>query len=110
MEHFIKAFTYSCAGFQALLRERAFRQELFLLAFFFSVTALARGVAALLDVLPWGLLVLVVEALNTAVEKTVDLCTTQIHPLAKIAKDTASFACGTAIMAFLLTCLREFVK
>ncbi len=37
-------------------------------------------------------LTLVVELLNTAIESTVDLVTKDFHPLAKIAKDTASAA------------------
>ena len=37
-------------------------------------------------------LTLVIELLNTAIENTVDLVTTEFHPLAKIAKDTASAA------------------
>lgn len=37
-------------------------------------------------------LVLVTEMLNTAVEATVDLCTGNFHPLAKIAKDVAAGA------------------
>ena len=36
--------------------------------------------------------VLAVELLNTAIESTVDLVTKEFHPLAKIAKDTASAA------------------
>ena len=32
------------------------------------------------------------EMINTAIEATIDLKTTKIHPLAKIAKDTASSA------------------
>ena len=32
------------------------------------------------------------EMVNTAVEKTVDLATTDIHPFAKIAKDVAAGA------------------
>lgn len=38
------------------------------------------------------------EMLNSAIEATVDLVTTEIHPLAKIAKDTASSA--TLILCF----------
>ncbi len=37
-------------------------------------------------------LTLVVELLNTAIESTVDLVTKDFHPLAKVAKDTASAA------------------
>ncbi len=37
-------------------------------------------------------LVLVLEALNSAIEATVDLVTSEYHPLAKIAKDVAAGA------------------
>lgn len=37
-------------------------------------------------------LTLVIELLNTAIESTVDLVTKEFHPLAKVAKDTASAA------------------
>lgn len=37
-------------------------------------------------------LTLVVELINTAIESTVDLVTKEFHPLAKVAKDTASSA------------------
>jgi diacylglycerol kinase len=37
-------------------------------------------------------LVLTLEALNTAIEATVDLVTSDFHPLAKIAKDLAAGA------------------
>ncbi len=37
-------------------------------------------------------LTLVVELINTAIENTVDLVVKEFHPLAKIAKDTASAA------------------
>ncbi len=51
-----------------------------------------------ISALEWGLLgltvamVLALEAVNTAVEAVVDLVSPQIHPLAKIAKDTAAGA------------------
>ena len=42
------------------------------------------------------------EMINTSIEATIDLVTTEIHPLAKIAKDTASSAtlllCITAVI------------
>ena len=37
-------------------------------------------------------LTLVVELINTSIESTVDLVTKEFHPLAKVAKDTASAA------------------
>lgn len=47
-----------------------------------------------------------VELINTAIEATVDLVTTEIHPLAKIAKDTASASVGLfSVMAFIAFCI-----
>ncbi|MCV5580617.1 diacylglycerol kinase family protein, partial [Escherichia coli] len=46
----------------------------------------------------WMILLIVIgivmslEMVNTAVEKTVDLATTDIHPFAKVAKDVAAGA------------------
>ncbi len=50
-------------------------------------------------ILALGVLVLAAELINTAVEKTVDLVSTEIHPLAKIAKDTASGAVAISAIA-----------
>jgi len=56
----------------------------------------------------WGLLiltifmVLVAETVNTAVEKTVDLVTTEYHPLAKTAKNLAAGAVLLAAIGSLL--------
>lgn len=41
------------------------------------------------------------EMINTSIEATIDLVTTEIHPLAKIAKDTAS----SATLIFSITAL-----
>lgn len=43
-----------------------------------------------------GALILVVELFNTSIEAVVDMVTEEYHPLAKIAKDTASAACFVA--------------
>ena len=45
-----------------------------------------------------GALILVAELFNTSIEAVVDLVTEEYHPLAKIAKDTASAACFIADM------------
>ncbi len=48
-----------------------------------------------------GNLILVTELINTSIEAVVDLVTGEYHPLAKVAKDTASAACFVAnITAF----------
>lgn len=47
--------------------------------------------------------VMAAEAINTAIEKTVDLCTDKIKPLAKVAKDAAAGAVLiTAIFAAII--------
>jgi len=52
-------------------------------------------------ILVMGNLILVTELLNTSIEAVVDMVTGEYHPLAKVAKDTASAACFIAnITAF----------
>lgn len=52
-------------------------------------------------ILVMGSLILVAELFNTAIEAVVDMVTEEYHPLAKVAKDTASAACFIAdITAF----------
>ena len=45
-----------------------------------------------------GALILVAELFNTSIEAVVDMVTQEYHPLAKVAKDTASAACFVADM------------
>lgn len=45
-----------------------------------------------------GAIILVGELFNTSIEAVVDLVTGEYHPLAKVAKDTASAACFIADM------------
>ena len=47
-------------------------------------------------------LIAAMEMINTAIEATIDLITTEVNPLAKIAKDTAS-------AATLLLCISAFI-
>jgi len=70
--------------------------------------AISASLALILDlstaeralILALGILVLAAELMNTAIEKTVDHISLEQHPLAKIAKDTASGAVAiTAIAA-----------
>ena len=75
------------------------------------------GVAGLgfgITPLEWGLIgftamvVLALEAVNTAVEAVVDLASPQIHPLAKIAKDAAAGAMVLAVIGSVLVALAVF--
>lgn len=64
--------------------------------------------------LEWGLLGVVVflmlalEAVNTAVEATIDLVSPQYHPLAKIAKDAAAGALLFGVLASLCVAAAVF--
>ena len=54
------------------------------------------------------------EMINSAIEATVDLITTEIHPLAKIAKDTASSAtlvlCITSVIGGIIIFLPKIME
>ena len=54
-------------------------------------------------------LTLVVELINTAIESTVDLVTKEFHPLAKVAKDTASAAEFVLTIASTVIALMIFI-
>jgi diacylglycerol kinase (ATP) len=68
-----------------------------------------------IDALEWGLLgltvavVLALEAMNTAIEAVVDLVSPQIHPLAKIAKDSAAGAMIFAVLGSIAVAAAIFV-
>lgn len=88
------AFIYSLQGLYAGIRhESAFRQEfvLFIIlattSFFLEVTSLEQFV--MISVL---LVVLIVEALNSAIECVVDRVSTDVHKLSGRAKDYGSLA------------------
>ncbi len=56
-----------------------------------------------------GALILVTELFNTSIEAVVDMVTDKYHPLAKVAKDTASAACFVADMMALGMWLVVFI-
>ena len=74
-----------------------------LIHFVCTIIAVIGGILLDISLSEWLLIfislgsVLAIELINTAIEATVDLVTTKIHPLAKIAKDcgsAATFVCG----------------
>ncbi len=99
------AFFYSLEGlFQAAFHEAAFRQEMFLVVFA-SVVLVFLPFSFLCKSLLWlaTMNILVVELLNSAVEKVVDLCSPDFHILAKHAKDFGSAAvCISIFVAVVL--------
>lgn len=97
MKEFCKGFVYAFCGIgRTLLEERNMRFHLvlsvymycYLLIYDFFTLSKGDWVAIVLATA----LVLAAELLNTAIEKTVDLCTEKIHPLAKFAKDASAGA------------------
>lgn len=101
------AFGYSMHGLIAALRfETAFRQAFLLLlaagisSFFFDVSSVER--LAMITVL---LLVVMVEALNSAIECVVDRISTEPHLLSGRAKDYGSLAVLIALIIALTTWL-----
>lgn len=90
----VNAFFFSLHGFKACFKtEEAFRQEVFL-ALFMIPGAFWIGETAIevLALLGSALLVLIVELLNTAVERAIDRISFEKHELSKDAKDMGSAA------------------
>ena len=86
----------------------AFKQEHNLIVIlFFAILTIIVGIFLNLKIYEWLFCVLSIglvmgsEMINTSIEALVDLETLNIHPLAKIAKDTAS----SATLIFSLTAL-----
>jgi diacylglycerol kinase (ATP) len=77
----------------AIKTESSFKLELFCAIFIIAgILYIDTTLTNKLILLVTGILVLIVELLNSAIENVVDLCTKEIHPLAKIAKDIGSTA------------------
>ena len=96
------AFFYSLAGLvHAGRREAAFRQEAVLLILVGAVLVfLPFSLAWKIALLVSHTLILIVELLNSALEKVVDLVSPDYHILAKQAKDMGS---GAVLLALVLT-------
>ena len=89
----LKAFIYSCQGFKALFKkEAAFRQDLIvfimgsIVCFSLSLSGTERAL------MMFSLFViLLMEAVNSAIEVVVDRISEKYHPLSGRAKDIGSF-------------------
>ncbi|NEY88803.1 diacylglycerol kinase [Tabrizicola oligotrophica] len=97
LAHFFAAAGYSAAGIRRLWRESAFRQEMLgLVAVPVLLWALEATLLHYLVFAGLALLVVALEALNTALECLVDHLTTDWAEFARDAKDLGSLAvlCG----------------
>lgn len=103
--HLFKNTKYAIDGLLiAIKTESSFRLELFSAVFIIiGIVSIDTTLAYKLILLATGIAVLVVELLNSAIENVVDLVTTQIHPLAKNAKDLGSAAVMFSIVLH-ITC------
>lgn len=90
----IKSFSYAIDGIRY-----AFRYEQNIIVHFIATAIVViAGILLKISYIEWLIcfivigLVIATELINTAIEALVDLVTSDIHPLAKVAKDTASGA------------------
>ena len=98
--HFFAAAGYSLAGLKRLARESAFRQEVALILGLLAVfMVFGASLAETLGLLALGLLLIAVEALNTALEEVVDHLSPGWSEFAKNAKDLGSFAVACTLVA-----------
>ncbi|MDX5350624.1 MAG: diacylglycerol kinase [Paracoccaceae bacterium] len=96
--HFFAAAAYSLGGLKRLSRESAFRQEVVLIAVLLVLfLALGATLPEVLGLLALGLLLVAVEALNTAIEVLVDHLSPGWSSWAKDAKDLGSLAVACTI-------------
>ncbi len=101
--HFFAAAGYSIGGLKRLARESAFRQEVALIAGLLVLFLVFRAtLPELLGLLALGLLLIAVEAINTAIEVLVDHLSPGWSEFAKDAKDLGSLAVACTIGALAL--------
>ena len=92
--HLFKNTRYAIDGFfYALKTESSFKLELFAAIFIMAgIVYIDTSLTNKLVLLVSGILVLIIELVNSAIENVVDLVTKDIQPLAKSAKDIGSAA------------------
>jgi diacylglycerol kinase (ATP) len=101
--HFFAAAGYSLAGLKRLSQESAFRQEVALIAALLVVFVIFRAsLPEIAGLLALGLVLIAVEALNTALEVLVDHLSPGWSAWAKDAKDLGSLAVASVIGAIVL--------
>ncbi len=93
-KRFLKSIKYSLSG---LFYAYRYEQSLWIHGFA-TILAIIMGIIFHIKLSEWAIIfialgsILALELINTAIEAAVDLTTTEIHPLAKIAKDCGSAA------------------
>lgn len=92
--HLFKNTKYALSGLKHVLKtESSFRLELFFAIFIIAgIIVIDTSLTNKLILLVSGILVLIIELVNSAIENVVDLVTKEYAPLAKTAKDIGSTA------------------
>ncbi|MDD2469558.1 MAG: diacylglycerol kinase family protein [Bacilli bacterium] len=108
LKRMVNSFKYSFDG----LAYAAKKEQSIILMFICLILALILGFWLQITLLEWFFiliaigLVLGTELINTSIEATIDLLSPKFHPLAKVAKDTASAAVFVySLIAFIIGCL-----
>ncbi|MDR0640443.1 MAG: diacylglycerol kinase [Holosporales bacterium] len=96
------ALLYSIDGVGALVKERAFRQELLLGGVLAGIESSIGNKSALILLYLLGsyLLILITECINSAIEAVIDRIGPERHLLSKKAKDLGSAAVFMALIHF----------
>lgn len=108
LKRFFKSFTYNFEGLRyALLNEQSM-----IIHFVAATVVIILGFLLKINKYEWMITLLIIacvisgEFINTAIEAVVDMVMPDKHPLAKIAKDTASTAVGIfALVALIIGCI-----
>lgn len=108
--HFFAAAGYSAGGLRRLMQESAFRQEAALiLGLVILLAVLGASLPEIAGLLALGLVLVAVEALNTALEVLVDHLSPDWSAWAKDAKDLGSLAVACVIGGMLIYALAVLV-
>ncbi|MBL9049882.1 MAG: diacylglycerol kinase [Tabrizicola sp.] len=103
LAHFAAAAGYSLAGLRRLAQESAFRQEVALiLGLLVLLLLFGASLPEIAGLLAIGLVLVAVEALNTALEEVIDHLSPGWSQFAKNAKDLGSLAVACVIGALLV--------
>ena len=103
LHRFFRSFSYSIAGLKYAYKY----EQSMTIHILVAILVIISGIIVKLSSMEWLFcfilmgFVLATELVNTAIEAVVDLTCPKIHPLAKVAKDTAS----AAVFVFALTAL-----
>ncbi len=103
------AFFYSMSGLKYLLKERAFRQELIVLLILIFIELFRDTLLTMrLYLFSSYMLILLAEALNSAIEATIDRIGPEKHELSKKAKDIGSAAAFIMMVHFGIVWISSF--